>query len=617
MANWFDNGIKRITGESIYYTEIGGADSNGFYPVTRLGTVFKFPIAMIRNSAGTITFDDPVEFIAHSGTKILLRPAPQNVGVTSKRRNLYEVYDKTPDELDSEPISSAWNTADILAVSSAGGRAFIQRHKPLPESGYYAEEAMDSSYRTYGYFSYTPDVYELDARDFWRRSYPSTYTNSAFMGYAATSRSADGNENYIDVVITNDPNRNRLTFFPLIYGYNVVASDDIIDVYSGTYLMIKGDLLTVLGTIPYSFLNDSRYFNPEEDGTEPRPDEGPDFGGDTSVPGGGDGNYINYPSDDIGLPALPTIGAIDTGFLTMYNPSIGQLQNLVDYLWTSDWIDTIKKMVSNPMDAIISLQLAPYEIGLTASSTCKIGAVNTEIPMAKVAGQYQSLSAGTVKIPEHWGNALDYNNVNISVYIPFVGIRSIDTNLCMNSTLSLTYYIDKLTGSAIAMLMVSKANTSISIYYTYDCNVNYQIPITGANYAETIKAIMSLTASSVGMGASLASGNMGGAMTAGASMIGSAFMAGSGACHYEGSGNLSANTGLLGQFVPYVIVELPKQSLPKNFSHLKGYTSNITASLGSLTGFTMVEAVHVENITGATDTEKQMIEDLLKRGVIL
>lgn len=616
MANWFDNGIKRITGESIYYTEIGGTDSSGFHPVTRLGTVFKFPIAMIRNSAGTITFDDALEFIVHSGTKVILRPADQQVATTSKRRNMYEVYDKTPNELNSNPIESAWFTSDVLMASSPGGRTYVQRHKPLPDTGYYAAEAVDTNYRTYGFLQYTPDVYELDARSFWRRSITSTSADN-YIGYSNISRSSDGNKNYIDVVLINDASSNRLAFLPLIYGYNVIVSDDIIDIYSGTYLMAKGSQYTILGTIPYSWLNDSRYFNPEEDGTDPRPDDGPDFGGDTSVPGGGDGNYLNYPSDDIGLPALPTIGAIDTGFLTMYNPSIGQLQNLVDYLWTSDWIDTIKKMVSNPMDAIISLQLAPYEIGLTASSTCKIGAVNTEIPMAKVAGQYQTLSAGTVKIPEHWGNALDYNNVNISVYIPFVGVRTIDTNLCMNSTLSLTYYIDKLTGSAIAMLMVSKANTSNSIYYTYDCNVNYQIPITGANYAETIKAIMSLTASSVGMGASLATGNMGGAMTAGASMIGSAFMAGSGACHYEGSGNLSANTGILGQFIPYVIVELPKQSLPKNFSHLKGYTSNITANLGSLSGFTMVEAVHVENIPGATDTEKQMIEDLLMRGVIL
>lgn len=608
MANWFDNGIKRITGESVYFTEFGSVDANGRFPVSRLGTVFKFPIAKSASEAGPVDLGEQLEFIAHSGTKVILKPSVQTARRTSYRRNFYEVYDKSYDEVHSAPISDSWDNSELLVTTNVGGRPYLQRHKPAPETGYYAEVPTESSARTFGVLDYYSSLY-LDVDYAWKHHFEG---GNPSVDVCYLNPSSSGDLQYIDVVLYNNTSNQRIDFIPITYGYNISASNDIIDTYSAVYSLLGYRF----GSIPYSYLNDSRYFNPDEDGTEPRPD-GPDFSGDTSVPGGGGGNYINYPSDDIGLPALPTIGAIDTGFLTMYNPTTGQLQALVDYLWTSDWIDTIKKMVSNPMDAIISLQLAPYDVGTVASSTCKIGAVNTEIPMGKVSGQYQILSAGTVKIPEHWGNALDYNNVNISVYIPFVGVRTIDTNLCMNSTLSLTYYIDKLTGSAIAMLMVSKANTSNSIYYTYDCNVNYQIPITGANYAETIKAIMSLTASSVGMGASLATGNMGGAMTAGASMIGSAFMAGSGACHYEGSGNLSANTGILGQFIPYVIVELPKQSLPKNFSHLKGYTSNITANLGSLSGFTMVEAVHVENIPGATDTEKQMIEDLLKRGVIL
>lgn len=613
MPNWFDNGLKRITGESVYYTEIGPQNSDGYIPVTRLGTVFKFPIAAIKREAGELSLDD-LEFIVHSGTKIILRPYPQTAYASDFSRNLYEVYNKTRNQLSNPPISDHWGTVEGLMSSAAGGRLYVQRHR-IDTTGYYPEEAVDSSYRSYGDFRYSTEVYDLDVLNHYRYTIRSTYGNS-YMGYASISRNADSSVNYIDTVIINDPGTERLVFIPLIYGYNVLQGDDVIDIYPETCLMVKNDSWTIFGTLPYSWLNDSRYFNPEDDATEPRED-GPDFAGDTSVPDGGDGNYIDYPSDDIGLPPVPTIGAIDTGFLTMYNPSVSALQELVNYLWTSDWIETIKKMVSNPMDAIVSLQLAPYDVGRVASSTCKIGAVNTGIGMNKVASQYEVLSCGSVNIPEHWGNALDYNNVNISIYIPFVGVRTLDTNLCMKSRLSLTYYIDKLTGSGIAMLMVSKNNTSNSVYYTFDCNVNYQIPITGANYAETIKAIMSLTASSVGLGASLATGNMGGAMTAGSSMIGSAFMAGSGACHYEGSGNLSANTGLLGQFTPYVIIELPKQSLPKNFKHLKGYTSNITAKLGTLSGYTVVEQVHVDNIAGATDAEKQMIEGLLKGGIII
>ena len=44
--------------------------------------------------------------------------------------------------------------------------------------------------------------------------------------------------------------------------------------------------------------------------------------------------------------------------------------------------------------------------------------------------------------------------------------------------------------------------------------------------------------------------------------------------------------------------------------------SRITAKLGDLTGFTVVEEIHLEHIS-ATDDEKKLIENALKSGVIL
>ena len=70
-------------------------------------------------------------------------------------------------------------------------------------------------------------------------------------------------------------------------------------------------------------------------------------------------------------------------------------------------------------------------------------------------------------------------------------------------------------------------------------------------------------------------------------------------------------------FVPYLIIHRPIQSLAKTYAQNKGYTSNISATLSSLTGYTEVEYIHLTGINGATDSELNEIERLLKDGVII
>lgn len=612
---WFNSGIKNAGSDTIYWTTIGDAIEQR-NPVAQLGTIIEIPISKHFYSLPGLlpsSYELPSEQLLLSSKNVGLYIAMTEATLD---RNAY-IYTKEP------PIAFA--TVDDARSSDYQDSRSQNPMVRDSHKGFRVEVATWNE--SHGAFNPHEVVYSEPSNAYWNGS-PSALRENDIVWYWSHSRALYSSGNglshanasvrngicYLKCVAYRDDENEKICITPLLSGF-IVAVDNYTN---DTYHIDCIDKDYIITRIPYSVLNNTNYFDPEKDAGDPRPDEeDPGYENDNSRPGGGGGNYINYPSDDIGFPPLPTVSAIDTGFLTMYNPSTGALQSLVDYLWTSDWVDNIKKMVANPMDAIISLQLAPYNIETIVSSQCKIGAINTDIVMSKVTNQYQILNCGVVSVPEHWGNALDYNNVNISIYIPFVGVRSLDTNLIMNSTVGLAYYVDLLTGGAIAMLIVRKKGTSESIYYTFDCNLNYQIPLTGANYAETMKALLSMGASAVGAGMALQAGNASAALGATSSMIGSAFMAGSGAHHYEGAGNLSANTGLMGQFTPYMIIELPKQSLPKNFKSLKGYTSNITATLGTLSGYTVVESVHVDNIPGATDREKEMIEDLLKGGVIL
>lgn len=589
MANWFDEGIKKSTGESLYFTEVE-ADENGRLRITYEGTFVEVPI----KNGDLTTLPQWLSFASNSHTQCLL---DISFGISPTYLYSDKVYQMTHNEVIATPRSS------LVSQVTANHTTKLFLSTWNEHKGTHNQPVLIDQHSTNNLFV---DLHGPELNYAWQRlSHTRDSYDDAGYNYFTGDR-------VICTWVRNDAAQ-RIELHVVKAGYTRELSDSAVDIY-----MVDCVSNGWLAVIPYSVLNNTAYFDPTVDTPPKRPDkDAPKFSGDTSGPGGGKGNYGNYPGEDIGFPELPTISAIDTGFLTMYRPTTAQLQSLVNYLWTSDWVETIKKMIANPMDAIISLQLAPYPVDSVVSSIIRIGGVSTEIPSIKVTDQYQILDCGSVSVPEHWGNSLDYNNVNIAIYLPFIGVRSLDTNLVMNSTVSLKYYVDLLTGSGIAMLQVSKNNTNKSVYYTYEANLNYQIPVTGANYSETIKALITMTGSAVGAGMSAASGNVAGALGATASMVGSAFMAGSGAHHFESSGSLSANTGLLGQYVPYIIVELPKQSLPRDFGHLKGYTSNITSVLGSLSGFTVVESVHVENIEGASDEEKAKIEELLKQGVII
>ena len=82
------------------------------------------------------------------------------------------------------------------------------------------------------------------------------------------------------------------------------------------------------------------------------------------------------------------------------------------------------------------------------------------------------------------------------------------------------------------------------------------------------------------------------------------------------TGSISANTGLLGEMKPYVLVTRPISFIPDSYESLIGRPYQTTATLGSQTGFVKVREVHLDGIT-ATEAEKEEIERMLKKGVIL
>lgn len=328
--------------------------------------------------------------------------------------------------------------------------------------------------------------------------------------------------------------------------------------------------------------------------------------GGTSETGGGTGTF-DLSSDSIDFPSLPTLTAVSTGLVSIYTPTLTQLNSLANFLWNANPtdVDWWKKLVANPLDLILGLSIVPVAVPAGASQNIKVGLIDTGVAMTKAATQFVTVDCGSINVAEVWGSALDYSPfTKFSIYLPFIGTRTINTDDIMGKTVRVKYNVDLLSGACTAMV---KCGDSVLYQYSGACAIS--LPLTGETFTSMITSTIQLAAS---LGATVASGGAAAGITA-ASAANSVM---SMKPQIERAGGVSGAAGQLGIMTPYLIAEVPRQSVPARYNTFAGYPSNINAVLGDLTGYTEVETIYIKGIS-ATKTELDEIETLLKAGVII
>ena len=314
---------------------------------------------------------------------------------------------------------------------------------------------------------------------------------------------------------------------------------------------------------------------------------------------------------DIGAGNTPTV-VPQTGkassLYSVYNPSQEQLNQFGAWLWSSDFFEQIKKLFNDPMQAIIGLHKVYSPVQTSGLGTIKCGYLNSEVPSKLVSEQYVTVDCGSVSLQEYFGNVFDYPPfTEISIYLPFIGVRRLDPSDIMRATVSVKYHVDVFTGACLADVNV-KRDTAGGVLYTFPGSCSVQYPLSSGSYMGIVSTIASTVVSAVtaptplGMGAAVLGGITNLAFNSHANV--------------ERSGSFTGNAGAMGAKIPYLIISRPQTAMAQNFETLSGYPSNTYTKLSACTGFTQVKFVHVENLN-ATDAEKNEIEQLLKEGVIL
>lgn len=328
-------------------------------------------------------------------------------------------------------------------------------------------------------------------------------------------------------------------------------------------------------------------------------------GGESGI-GGGTGNFDGT-GDDVDVPGLPTLSAVDTGFITLFNPSIGQLKSLANYLWSGAFdIATFKKIFADPMDCILGLSIVPVAVPNGGLKEVSVGNISTGISMTAAASQYVIVDCGTLNVNEFWGAYLDYDPyTKAEIYLPYIGTHPISVDDIMGKSVHVVYHIDILSGACTAFVKCGG-----SVLYEFIGQCSSSIPVTGNDWTNVINGVLSVSAA---IGTMVATGGATAPMAA--SAIASTAV-NSLKSNVEKSGSMSGTGGMLAVQTPYLILTRPRQAMPARQNKFTGYPSFITSTLGSLSGYTVVEEIHLENISG-TEQELSEIENLLKSGVIL
>lgn len=337
-----------------------------------------------------------------------------------------------------------------------------------------------------------------------------------------------------------------------------------------------------------------------------KPSTDPYNPGGESDTGGGTGNFDDT-SVPIDIPNLPSISAVDTGFISLFNPTLGQLRALATYMWSGGFdLTTLRKLFADPMDCILGLSIVPVAVPDGGLAQVTVGNNATGIEMIKAGAQYVAVDCGSININEFWGAYLDYSPyTKVDLYLPYIGIHALNTDDVMNKTIHVLYHVDILSGACTAFVECDG-----TVLYEFIGQCSSSIPITGKDWTNVINGVLGVAGS---IGSMVATGGASAPMAVGvlASSAVNALKP-----NVEKSGSMSGTGGMLAVQVPYIIVTRPKQALPAGQNAMEGYPSYVTRELGSLSGYTEVAEIHLTGIP-CTQQELDEIERLLGEGVYL
>lgn len=326
--------------------------------------------------------------------------------------------------------------------------------------------------------------------------------------------------------------------------------------------------------------------------------------------GGGGGSQYRY-SEDTLPEGVPSLNLLNTGFVKLYNPSLSELESFARFLFsgiTEDMESVIKRMMVNPIDYILALNM--IHIPLTTTNPADIGfcGISSGVESKVVTQQYYQIEYH-IDVKEFWNTAIDYSSyTKCRIYVPYCGIYDLSIDEIQNGTLWLRYVVDVVSGSVVAFVgtkRVQKDGTRLrATLYQYNGNCILSMPVSQTNWQNIFSSVLNIANMAIAPSPTSVAGMAQDIMSQKVSV--------------QKSGSISANFGYLGKQTPYIILERPELSIPVNYGKHEGYPANHKRKLSEVHGYTEIKAdTLIANGFNGTSEELDLLKQALQEGAYL
>lgn len=312
-------------------------------------------------------------------------------------------------------------------------------------------------------------------------------------------------------------------------------------------------------------------------------------------------------------------------FNSLYSLPLDNVEALTDFLTSATFINNIKLLFESPVENVISLRVYPLSTGGAITEPIQIGNINTGISGARITTPMSPVNVCVFNFQPFFNSFLDYAPyTSIEVFLPYIGFVALDPQVVMGHYVYVQYVIDVFSGKCTAFIQIYDDDNLRQTIMTADGQIGTDVQLGGGQAAEISRNMLKLGASTAAGVVSIAAGVASGGASVPATVAAAGSLAANTGISAISAGQVHISKGSPTQpsiftYAPqkaYAIITRPVIAEPADYAKLYGRPCAESHLLGDLTGFTVVDNVHVEGLPIATDAETAEIERLLKSGVI-
>lgn len=354
----------------------------------------------------------------------------------------------------------------------------------------------------------------------------------------------------------------------------------------------------------------------------------PDPDGDGNASGESGGSHKN--DIDTFEPSAPDFNSINLSNLHTYWITKDQMKDFYTKLWEFNWTDISTNLLtgiySNLVSNVVSLKMmptSPENLGGTGEAEAVVLGFKTfDDLIVQTIGTNACpvVTIGTINIKKAYKSYADYSPyTDIALYLPFVGVVPLDTNLFMNtaeyngSTLTVKASYDMLGGTITYFIEYEHATV-----YQFTGNMAVDVPVSLQSGVDIGTALAQNASSAIATATNALTSvaepkPIGKAVNTAVQNV-SSFGGASASAQ-----SLYSSTGGDGAFYAFpkcvLMIRRPEYNRPKTYDSTIGYPAFFTKKVTDIKGFATVTNPKIPLVDGMTKEEHDMIVSAMQNGL--